>query len=98
MLPQRASFEDGTFGVEAGIAEMLDRMQTNRFKVFGHLNDWFEEFRLYHRKEGLIVKLGDDLLSASRYGVMMRRFAVRQAMPAPKPNAGQQGRPAGWMG
>ncbi len=29
--------------------DMLDRMQTGRFKVFRHLNDWFEEFRLYHR-------------------------------------------------
>ena len=32
--------------------DMLDRMQTGRFKVFKHLNDWFEEFRLYHRKDG----------------------------------------------
>src|SRR5215475_2105605 len=23
-----------------------------RFKVFKHLNDWWEEFRLYHRKDG----------------------------------------------
>jgi phage terminase large subunit-like protein len=75
MLPDRATFEDGGFGVEAGIMEMLDRMQTGRFRVFAHLADWFEEFRLYHRKDGLIVKKGDDLISASRYAVMMRRFA-----------------------
>ena len=24
--------------------DMLTRMQTGRFKVFEHLNDWFEEF------------------------------------------------------
>jgi phage terminase large subunit-like protein len=76
MLPMQASFQDGSNGVEAGIAEMLDRMLTDRFKVFNHLNDWFEEFNLYHRKDGQIVKLNDDLLSASRYGVMMKRFAV----------------------
>lgn len=75
MLPERATFEDGTFGLEAGISEMLDRMQTGRLKVFSHLNDWFEEFRLYHRKDGLIVKLNDDLMSATRYAMMMRRFA-----------------------
>ena len=75
MLPERATFEDGTNGVEAGIMEMLDRMQSGRWKVFSHLVDWFEEFRLYHRKDGLIVKLQDDLMSASRYGLMMRRFA-----------------------
>ena len=55
--------------------ELLDRMQTGRFKVFHHLRDWFEEFNLYHRKDGLIVKEGDDLLSAPRYAVMMKRYA-----------------------
>ncbi len=78
MLPERATFEDGSFGLEAGIAEMLDRMTTGRFKVFSHLADWFEEFNLYHRLEGLIVKEMDDLISATRYAVMMRRFAKRQ--------------------
>jgi phage terminase large subunit-like protein len=73
MLPERATFEDGTSGVEAGIAFMLDLMQTGRLKVFSHLGDWFEEFRLYHRKDGLIVKVNDDLLSATRYALMMRR-------------------------
>jgi hypothetical protein len=78
MLGQRATFEDGTNGVEAGIAEMFDRMQTGRLKVFSNLNDWWEEFRMYHRKEGLIVKQSDDLMAATRYAVMMRRFAVTQ--------------------
>jgi phage terminase large subunit-like protein len=73
---ERATFEDGTFGVEAGIADMLVRMQTGRWKVFRHLSDWFEEFRLYHREEGKIVKERDDLISASRYGLMMLRLAV----------------------
>ena len=75
MLPEKATFEDGGNGVEAGIAEMLDRMLTNRFKVFDHLEDWFAEFRLYHRKDGLIVKLNDDRLSATRYAMMMKRHA-----------------------
>lgn len=75
MLPERATFEDGGNGVEAGVADMLDRMQTGRWKVFDHLEDWFMEFRLYHRKDGLIVKLNDDRLSASRYAMMMKRFA-----------------------
>jgi hypothetical protein len=99
MLDERATFEDGSNGVEAGVAEMFDRMQTGRWKVFAHLNDWFEEFRLYHRKDGLIVKVGDDLLSASRYAMMMRRHAVVQNKPAPKPVVrGQSGRPGSWMG
>jgi hypothetical protein len=95
MHPQRATFEDGSFGVEAGIAEMFDRMQTGRLKVFSHLNDWFEEFNLYHRKDGLIVKEGDDLLSATRYGVMMRRIACLQAKTVT--NAIRSGGRASWM-
>lgn len=78
MLGIHAQFEDGSNGLEAGIAEMLDRMQTGRLKVFSHLAEWFEEFRIYHRKEGLIVKERDDILSSTRYGVMMRRFAEVQ--------------------
>ena len=78
MLPDRATFEDGSNGLEAGVAEMLTRMQTMRLRVFSHLEEWFEEFRLYHRKDGIIVKLNDDLLSATRYGMMMRRRAKTQ--------------------
>jgi hypothetical protein len=61
---------------------MLDRMQTGRFKVFDHLNDWFEEFRMYHRKDGKIVKLGDDLMSATRYADMMKRHAITKPTPS----------------
>lgn len=75
MLPHKAEFEGGGYGVEAGLAMMLDRMETGRFKVFSHLTQWFEEFRLYHRKDGLVVKLRDDLMSATRIGVMMLRYA-----------------------
>lgn len=71
----------GGNGVEAGIMDMLDRMQTGRWKVFANLNDWFEEFRLYHRKDGKIVKLDDDLMSASRYANMMKRFAITKPKP-----------------
>lgn len=83
MLPERATFDDGSNGLEAGVAEMLDRMQTGRLKVFSHLNDWFEEFRLYHRKDGIIVKMNDDILSATRYAMMMRRFATTRTRKQP---------------
>lgn len=76
MLSTHAQFPDGSVSVEAGLMEMLDRMQTGRFKVFDTLNDWFEEFRLYHRKEGVVVKLRDDLMSATRYGMMMLRKSI----------------------
>lgn len=71
----------GGNGVEAGVLDMLDRMQTGRLKVFSNLNDWFQEFRMYHRKDGKIVKLDDDLMSATRYANMMKRFAVIKPAP-----------------
>lgn len=71
----------GGNGVEAGLMDMLDRMQTGRFKVFRHLNDWFEEFRMYHRKDGKVVKTDDDLLSATRYACMMKRHAITKPKP-----------------
>jgi hypothetical protein len=75
MLFDHAQFEDGSVSVEAGIMDMLIRMEAGRFKVFSHLNDWFDEFRVYHRKDGRVVKEGDDLMSATRYAVMMLRHA-----------------------
>lgn len=77
MLPEHAQYEDAERGnaVEAGLMDMLDRMQTGRWKVAKHLSDWWEEFRLYHRKDGKVVKEGDDLMAASRYALMMLRFA-----------------------
>lgn len=83
MLIEHAQHRDGGVGVEAGIMDMLDRMYTGRLKVARHLNDWWEEFRLYHRKDGKIVKEGDDLLCASRYLLMSLRFArCEQERPA----------------
>jgi phage terminase large subunit-like protein len=82
MLAERATFDDGSNGVEAGLMDMLERMQTGRFKVFSNLDDWFQEFRLYHRKDGKVVKQLDDLMSASRYALMMKRKA--KVKPSPK--------------
>lgn len=101
MLAQRATFEDGTNGLEAGVQEMNDRMLTGRLKVFAHLDEWFEEFNMYHRKDGLIVKEADDILSATRYAMMMRRFAIPQAKPGVQrpvqvPMPGRNGQ--AWMG
>ena len=75
LLFEHAKFEDGSVSVEAGLMDMLDRMQSGRFKVFSHLHDWWEEFRLYHRKDGKVVKENDDLMAATRYALMMLRYA-----------------------
>lgn len=75
MLHKHATHASGGFGTEAGLMDMLDRMQTGRLKVFLTLSEWFEEFRLYHRVDGKLVKERDDLMSATRIGLMMLRFA-----------------------
>ncbi|MBX6370497.1 MAG: DNA packaging protein, partial [Rhodospirillales bacterium] len=76
LLPEHATFEGGGSDLEAGLMEMLERMKTGRWKVFRSCALWLEEFRLYHRENGRVVKRRDDVLSASRYAMMMRRHAV----------------------
>lgn len=76
MISEHAQFpDDRGWGVEAGIAEMLERMQTGRWKVFDTCQMWLEEFRSYHRKEGKIVKEYEDLVASSRYALMCLRYA-----------------------
>jgi hypothetical protein len=95
MHPEHATHEAGGFGTEAGVTDMLERMQTGRLKVFASCAAWFVEKRNYHRKNGLIVKERDDLMAATRIGVMMRRFAItRPAKRSRRPGAGD----GGWMG
>jgi phage terminase large subunit-like protein len=76
----------GGNGVEVGIMSMLNRMEMNRFHVFKTLPQWFEEYRMYHRREGKIVAINDDLMSATRYAVQSLRFARTQTVKMPAVN------------
>jgi len=89
MLPEHATWPSGGVGVEAGLVEIYARMEKGTFKVFSHLSDWFDEKLNYHRDEsGKIVKVGDDILSATRYAYMMRRCAIQKLLVnKPKPSA-----------
>ena len=62
---------DGSISVEPGIHQLMERMRDGRLKVFHTCTEYFREFRLYHRKEGKLVKENDDVLDALRYGAMM---------------------------
>lgn len=84
MLGEHFANPEGGLSVEPGIMEILQRMQSSRFKVFGHLHDWFEEMRMYHRVQGKIIKKHDDLMSATRYAVQSLRYA-RVLSHAPRP-------------
>lgn len=73
--PDKADGSPGGNGVEYGLLEIYTRMTSGRFKVFAHLNEWFQEFRGYYRKDGKIVKVKDDLMDATRYACLSLRFA-----------------------
>jgi phage terminase large subunit-like protein len=86
MLPDHARFEDGSVSTERGILEIWQRMTTNRFKVANTQLNWFEEFRAYHRKNNQIVKMYDDLMSATRIGVMALRYAKQVPLGSKRPH------------
>lgn len=75
MRGTHAQWPEGGNSTEKGILTMQERMQTGKLKVASHLSEWWEEYRMYHRKDGLIVKVNDDLMSATRVGIMDLRFA-----------------------
>ena len=76
MQEKHAQFPDGSNETHAGLLEMEERMKSDRFKVFASCQNWFEEYRTYHRdEEGHLVKVRDDLMSATRVAVMAKRGA-----------------------
>jgi hypothetical protein len=82
MLDAHATFDEGGVGVEAGVQQILDLMMVGKWRVFKTCRRWMEEKNGYHRAKGSddkvaqIKKVHDDLMDASRYAYMMRRFAV----------------------
>jgi hypothetical protein len=50
---------------------------------------------MYHRKDGLLVKIDDDAISASRYAMMMLRYG--QTSIPPKPRSYRPYGVGGWM-
>lgn len=81
--PPQAGQKEGEGGnsVEASILEMFERLETGRLKIFRNCKNWLEEQRGYHRdKNAKLVKLYDDTISASRYGVMMIRHSRVEAI------------------
>ena len=72
----------GGQGVEVGLLAIDEAMKNGKFRVFSNLTEWFEEKRTYHRKDGLVVKEREDIMSATRYAYMGRRFARVDTAPA----------------
>ena len=72
----------GSNSIEEGLMALLQAMESDRFKVFSTLQDWWEEYRMYHRKDGKVIPLRDDLMSSTRYAFQSQRFAIAGEDPA----------------
>lgn len=57
--------------VEEGLMQVLQRMETGRFKIFSNLTKTMTELRMYCRDDNAKVKKGNDhLMDAIRYGIV----------------------------
>ena len=79
--PPALGEKKGGNSIEEGLMHILQLMENEKFHVFSTLSDWWEEFRMYHRKGGKVVPFKDDLMSATRYAVLSRRFAIQGIEP-----------------
>lgn len=79
MLSQSARYKNDVGGgqpVEPIVLEMQNRLTNGGLKVFDNCNEFFDEYRSFHRDEnGKIVALRDDVIKAVMYAIMMRRYA-----------------------
>ncbi len=84
--------------VEAGLQEVWQLLVSGQLKVMSNCQNWFSEFRRYHRDEqGRIVKKDDHLMDCSRYGVVSGR-ALMMTKPVPRAAPPAPYRPGGgWM-
>lgn len=79
LTPTNAKTQDGSTRVEVGIVEIRQRMLEGRFKVAKHLSEWFKEKDVYrYAEDGKPIKEKDDLLDATRYAIIMLRYAVSE--------------------
>jgi hypothetical protein len=88
--------------VETGISEVWQLLVSGKLKVLAHLENWFREFRRYHRDDkgtGKIVKRDDHLMDATRYLVVSGREVMRRPKK-PRPvfsmPVSWRGRMGGW--
>lgn len=95
MLETHAHWPDGGISTEAAVLEMQQRFASGRLRVKEDLEDFFVEYRGYHRKltqdgQSVIVKIRDDLLSATMKVIMMKRRArIVELGWTPRPNKQQ---------
>ena len=84
LLHSKFENPEGGEGVEAGLMQINERMQTGRFKVFSSCQEFLKEKSMYHRKDGQVLKLNDDLMSATRYAAMSIQHAHTRPIKTPR--------------
>jgi phage terminase large subunit-like protein len=86
--------------VETGIMTVFERLATGQLRVFSTCQNWFREFRQYHRDakgSGKIVKVNDHLMDATRY-LCVSGIAVMRVRPRVTPPRQYNGHSTGWIG
>jgi phage terminase large subunit-like protein len=87
--------------VEAGLYKTWTALSVGQLKVFGTLQNWFDEYRIYRRDDkGKVVKERDHLMDATRYWQMTGRDIAIQEPPPTEfygPPGQFRGHPDGWM-
>jgi hypothetical protein len=87
MRHEHAAFSDGTYDYEGSLTNMAQRIANCTLRVAASEGDWFQEYRNLHREGGLVVKIDDDLLSATRILCM----AIHRAKELDPRRPGQPG-------
>lgn len=97
--PPREGKQEGFGGnkIMPGIDEMSIRMNDSRLKIVDSVYEFWEEYRTYHTKDGIIVDIDDDFMSAVRYIVMMIRHAVTLERKVIKFGGNGSSSASGWM-
>ncbi len=75
MLPECATFDDGSNGVSGDIGYVRS-YAIGALESILECQEWLDEFHQYHRCEGRVIKEKDDLICASRYALMMKIFSI----------------------
>jgi len=77
--PPALGQKKGSNSVEEGIQQMVVWMEEGKFRIKSDLHHLLQEYRQYHRKDGKIVPIRDDSMSAMRYCFMSRRWGIAGA-------------------
>ena len=75
--PPSTDGKHGGNSVEFGVNWMLGRMEEGKLKVFNTCTEFLKEMKMYHRKDGQIIDRNDDMISATRYAMLMAERHAR---------------------